>query len=67
MSKYTKYIKQSYKYYSEETQIVPDSDDIIADVIALIETDTGMELNDDDIEELELEVRGEPDDEEGEE
>lgn len=59
MSRYKKYIKESYKYFQEVSpNYQPDADDIVMDVVGMIEEATGYRMDDEEIEELEKEVTG---------
>lgn len=57
--RFTKWIKESRKYFTEEVgNYCADADDVIADVIGVMENQ-GIMLTDEDITQLENEVRGE--------
>lgn len=59
MSRYKKYIKESYKYFQEVSpNYSPDADDIVMDVVGMIEEETGYRMDDEEIDELEKEVTG---------
>jgi len=57
--KYTKYIKEAYRYYEKETSICPDAEDIAEDVALSIENEFGINVTDKQFKEILKEIAGE--------